>query len=102
MVIYISVLIGAVIYSLIDYVSDNNKEVLTKKYLLTTLANVAAGVALVWMLNLNEAVFEFNGFDFAKVIGATFGIFGQKLFKAVIKLADKNIRTKIGLNESKG
>ena len=99
MVIYISVLIGAAIYGLIDYVSDNNKEVLTKRYLLTTLANILAGASLVWMLNLNEAAFEFNGFDFAKVIGATFGIFGQKLFKAVIKLADKNIRTRIGINE---
>ena len=99
MTIYLAVFVGALVYALIDFVSDNHKEVLTAKYALIVLANVVAGAALVWMLDLQKIELMYNGFDFAKVVGATFGIFGQKLFKAVVKIADKRIRTKIGLNE---
>ena len=102
MVIYISVFIGAVVYGLIDYFSDNTKDVLTKKYLLTMLGNIVSGIALIWLFNLDKANFDYNGFDWAKPIGASFGVFGQKLFKAGVKMADKKIKTKLGINESKG
>ena len=99
--IYLSVLIGAIIYGLIDFVSATGKDVISKKYLLTTIVNIIAGGGLVWMLKLHEAELIFNNFDFVRLIGAAFGVFGQKFFKALIKLADKNISTKIGLNKKK-
>jgi hypothetical protein len=40
-----------------------------------------------------------SGFDFTRVVAASFGIFGMKVFKMLIKLADKNVKTKLGVNK---
>ena len=99
MELYFAVITGAVIYGLIDFLGDDGKGIFSKRYLLTTLANILAGAALVWYIDLDTAEITFKGFDFAKMIAATFGVFGQKLFKLAVKATDKKIKTTIGLNK---
>lgn len=99
MTLYLAALLGAIIYGLIDYISDIGKDVFSKKYLFTTLANIIAGCALIWALDLQPGQFEIAGIDAMKIVAMTFGIFGQKLFKAIIKMTDKNIKTKLGVNK---
>jgi len=101
MTLYIAAILGALIYSGIDYISEIGNDVFTKKYVLTTIINILAGCTLIWGLELQENQFEIGGFDAMRILAMAFGIFGQKLFKAIISLADKNIRTKLGINNKK-
>jgi len=97
--LYLAAILGAIIYGLIDFISESGKDVFSKKYILTTIVNILAGCALIWALELQPGQFEIAGVDAMKIIAMTFGIFGQKLFKAVISMANKNIKTKIGINK---
>lgn len=99
MVLYLAVLIGALIYGLMDFVSTTGKAVFNLKYILTILVNILAGCALIWALELKPEQFMLSGFDFTRIVAMTFGIFGMKFFKMFIKLADKNIKTKFGANK---
>jgi hypothetical protein len=101
MTLYIAAIIGAIIYSGIDYISELGNDVFTKRYVLATLMNVIAGCALIWALQLEVGQFDIAGFDAMRLIAMAFGIFGQKLFKAIIALANKNIKTKLGINKKK-
>ena len=95
----LAAVIGAVIYGLIDFIGKIGTGVLTPKYLLTTLVNILAGVALLWALDIKEGVMSIGGFDAARLIAMLFGITGQKLFKALIGVMDKNVKTKFGINK---
>jgi|SRR6056297_368418 len=99
MTLYFAAVLGAIIYGLIDYVSSTGKDIFSKKYIFTTLLNIVAGCSLIWALELKPGQFEIAGIDAMKVVAMTFGIFGQKLFKAIIKMTDKNIKTKFGVNK---
>ena len=96
--LYIAAAIGAVIYGLIDYLSEKGNEVLTKKYLLITVVNILAGCAVIWATELKEGIMQLGWFDAAKIIAITMGVTGQKLFKALISITDSTIKTKIGIN----
>ena len=97
----LAAVIGAVIYALIDFTGKKGSEVFTKKYVFVTLVNILAGVALLWAMDLKEGLMQIGWFDAAKVIAMFFGIAGQKLFKTVIDIADKNVKTKFGANLKK-
>ena len=99
MTLYLAAILGAIIYSGIDYLSEKGNKVFEKKYIFTTVLNILAGCALIWALELKEGQFEIAGFDGMRILAMTFGIFGQKLFKAIISMTDKNIRTRIGVNK---
>ena len=97
--LYLAVLLGAVIYAICDYAGKVGTDVLTKKYIIVFFANLIAGVGLVWMTGLKAGIMQIGWFDAAKAIAMLFGITGMKLFKTIIDLADKNVKTKIGINE---
>lgn len=97
----LAAVIGAIIYALIDFSGKVGKEVLTKKYVFVTIVNILAGIALIWAMDLKEGLMQIGWFDAAKVIAMFFGIAGQKLFKTIIDLADKNVKTKLGINHKK-
>lgn len=97
----LAAVIGAIIYALIDFTGKHGSEVFTKKYIFVTLVNILAGVALLWAMDLKEGLMQIGWFDAAKVIAMFFGIAGQKLFKTVIDIADKNVKTKLGVNIKK-
>lgn len=97
----LAAVIGAIIYALIDFTGKHGGEVFTKKYIFVTLVNILAGVALLWAMDLKEGLMQIGWFDAAKVIAMFFGIAGQKLFKTVIDIADKNVKTKLGVNIKK-
>lgn len=101
MELYLSVLAAAVIYGLIDFVSKEGKEVFKPKYILTTLVNVLAGSYLVWALNLKPNTFMVGNIDILLLVAGAFGVFGQKLFKSLMYMANKNIKTKFGINRKK-
>lgn len=97
--LYLAVLLGAVIYAICDYAGKVGTNVLTKKYIIVFFANLIAGAGLVWMTGLKAGIMQIGWFDAAKAIAMLFGITGMKLFKTFIDLADKNVKTKIGINE---
>ena len=97
--LYLAVLIGAIMYFVIDLVGRHGKEVFTFKYLLAMVANILAGFALIWLTELKEGLMTIGWFDAAKIIAASFGVIGQKLFKTLIDLASKNVKTTIGINK---
>jgi hypothetical protein len=97
--LYLAVLIGAIIYAIFDFVGKKGNEVFTKKYLLAIVANVIAGIALIWAFKLKEGIMTIAWFDAARIIAMLFGITGQKLFKTLIDLADKEVKTKLGVNK---
>lgn len=97
--LYLAVLIGAVIYAFCDYAGRAGTNVLTKKYIIAFFANVIAGAGLIWATELKSGIIQIGWFDASKVIAMLFGITGMKLFKTIIDLADKNVKTKIGINE---
>ena len=99
MTLYLAAIIGALIYGLMDYLSSTGNDVFTKKYLLTIFVNMLAGCFVIWLLKLQPNQFMLSTFDFTRVVAAAFGIFGMKFFKMLIKLADKNIKTKFGVNK---
>lgn len=99
MTLYLAALLGAILYALFDLVGKTGYEVFSKKYLLTTLVNILAGAALIWFTQLKEGVMQIAWFDAARLIAAFFGIAGQKVFKSLIDLVDKNTKTKLGLNK---
>jgi len=82
-----------------DYAGKVGTNVLTKKYIIVFFANLIAGAGLVWMTGLKAGIMQIGWFDAAKAIAMLFGITGMKLFKTFIDLADKNVKTKIGINE---
>lgn len=96
--LYLAVLLGAVIYAICDYAGKVGTDVLTKKYIIVFFANLIAGAGLVWMTGLKAGIMQIGWFDAAKAIAMLFGITGMKLFKTFIDLADKNVKTKIGIN----
>jgi len=97
--LYLAVLLGAVIYAVFDFAGKKGNEVFTKKYLLAIVANVIAGAALIWATELKPGIIQIGWFDAAKIIAMFFGVAGQKLFKTIIDLADKSVKTKIGVNK---
>ena len=97
--LYVAVLIGAIIYALIDFAGKKGTEVLTKKYLIAILANVLAGCALIWATELKQGIMQIGWFDAAKVIAMFFGIAGQKLFKSIMDITSRNVKTTIGINK---
>jgi len=97
--LYLAVLLGAVIYAICDYAGRAGTNVLTKKYIIAFFANVIAGAGLIWATELKSGIIQIGWFDAAKIIAMLFGITGMKLFKTIIDLADKNVKTKIGINE---
>lgn len=97
--LYIAVLIGAIMYFVFDLAGRHGKEVFTKKYLLAIVANILAGAALIWATDLKEGIMQIGWFDGAKIIAMSFGIIGQKLFKTLIDLTSKNVKTTIGVNK---
>ena len=97
--LYLAVLIGAIIYALFDFVGKRGKEVLTKNYLFAVLANILAGAALIWATELKQGVMQIGWFDAAKVIAMFFGIAGQKLFKSIMDITSRNVKTTIGINK---
>lgn len=99
--LYLAALIGAIIYGLIDFVSEKGNEVLTRKYILTTIANIMAGCIVIWAIDLKEGVMQIGWFDAAKIIAISFGVVGQKMFKVLIALTDSSVRTKFGINSEK-
>lgn len=101
MTLYLAVLIGAIIYGFIDYLGTTGNNVFSKKYLGTTIVNILCGASLIWALGLKESQFMLSEFDFTRVVAMSFGVTGQKLWKGLIKLADKSVRTKFGINKKK-
>ena len=99
--LYYAAVIGAIIYAAIDYIGKEGVNVFTKKYIFTTLVNIAAGCALIWLTELKDGVMTLGWFDAAKLMAAFFGVAGQKLFKTLIDLTDKNVKTKLGINLKK-
>ncbi|MDH4127106.1 MAG: hypothetical protein OEV44_00020 [Spirochaetota bacterium] len=99
MTLYLAAILGALIYGGIDWISETGKNVLSKKYIFTTIINILAGCSLIWALELKAGQFEIAGIDAMKIIAMSFGIFGQKLFKALISMANKNIKTRFGINK---
>lgn len=97
--LYLAVLLGAVIYAVFDFAGKKGREVFTKRYFLAIVANVIAGMALIWAFKIKEGIMTIAWFDAARIIAMLFGITGQKLFKTVIDLADKNVKTTIGVNK---
>lgn len=97
--LYLAVLLGAVIYAVFDFAGKKGNEVFTKKYLLAIVANILAGSALIWGTELKEGLLQIGWFDAAKIVAMFFGIAGQKLFKTIIDLADKKVKTTIGVNK---
>jgi len=97
--LYLAVLIGAILYAIFDFVGKHGKEVLTKRYLFAMFANILAGAALIWATELKEGIMQIGWFDAAKIIAMFFGIAGQKLFKSIIDIANKNVKTTIGVNK---
>ena len=97
--LYLAVLIGAIIYFVFDLAGRHGKEVFTKKYFLAIMANVFAGIALIWATDLKDGIMQIGWFDASKLIAMSFGIIGQKLFKTLIDLASKNVKTTIGVNK---
>lgn len=97
--LYLAVLIGAIIYFVFDLAGRHGKEVFTKKYFFAVLANIIAGAALIWATDLKEGIMQIGWFDGAKIIAMSFGVIGQKLFKTLIDLASKNVKTTIGVNK---
>jgi len=97
--LYLAVLIGATVYALIDFVGATGKGIFTLKYFVSIFTNVLAGCVLIWALELKPDQFMLHGFDFTKITAMCFGITGQKLFKSIIKIADKNIKTTLGVNK---
>ena len=77
------------------------EEVFTKKYLLATLVNILLGCLLIWGTELKEGVMQIAWFDASRILAMTFGVVGQKIFKAIIDATDKNVKTKLGLNKKK-
>lgn len=100
MELYLAALIGAILYAIFDLIGKIGNDVFTKKYLLATLVNVLTGAALIWFTHLKEGVMQIAWFDAARLIAAFFGITGQKIFKSLIDLADKNTKTKFGVNRN--
>ena len=96
MVLYLAAALGAIIYGLMDYVGSVGSNIFTKKYLLTMLVNILAGCFVIWLIELKPNQFMLSTFDFTRVVAATFGIFGMKFFKMLIKISKKNIKTKFG------
>ena len=99
--LYLAAVIGAIIYAIFDFAGKKGSEVLTKKYLFVTFSNIIAGCALIWALELKEGIMQIGWFDAAKIVAMFFGIAGQKLFKSVIDITDKTVKTKIGINNKK-
>ena len=99
MELYLSVCIGALLYLGFDLAGKVGGEVFTKKYLLTTVVNILAGIALVWITQLKEGIMQVAWFDAARLIAASFGVLGQKIFKSLIDMIDKNVKTKVGINK---
>ena len=99
MALYFAAIIGALIYGLMDWLSTTGNNVFTKKYLLTIVINMIAGAFVIWLIELKPEQFVVSGFDFTRVIAASFGIFGMKVFKMLIKIADKSVKTKFGINK---
>lgn len=96
--LYFAAFLGAIIYALFDYVGKKGVDVLTKKYIFITIANILAGCALIWGIDLKEGVMSIGWFDAAKIVSMFFGIAGQKLFKSVMDITDSTVKTKIGIN----
>ena len=99
MVLYLAAALGALIYGLMDFVGSIGKSVFTVKYLLTILVNILAGCFVIWLIELKPNQFMLSTFDFTRVVAATFGIFGMKFFKMVIKISNKSIKTKFGVGK---
>jgi hypothetical protein len=98
MTLYLSVLFAALIYVLIDFLGTEGAEIFTKKYVGSLLVNLAAGSYLVWSLDLQPGQFEVGGVDLLVIVAGAFGVFGQKLFKSIMQMINKKIKTKIGRN----
>lgn len=99
MSVYIGVLIGAFVYVFLDAIGEVGKGIFSKKYLLALVGNIVAGMALVWAFDLQKG-FAMGGIDGARLMAMFFGVAGQKIFKTAIAMADKNVKTTIGINES--
>lgn len=95
MELYIAAIVGALIYGVIDFLGKGKKEVFSKKYLLTIVINVAAGAFLIWLIDMKPNSIVFKDFDITRIIAATVGILGMKIFKLVVKLSDKYITDKL-------
>lgn len=99
MELYLAALVGALIYGLMDFVSATGKGVFTWKYLIAIAVNMLAGAFVIWLLELKPNQFMLSNFDFTRVVAAFIGISGMKVFKMLIKIADKNIKTRFGANK---
>jgi len=101
MTLYLSVLFAALIYALIDYLGKEGSEIFTKKYILTFIVNVLAGSYLIWAFKFKPEVFMVGNIDLMIIVAGAFGIFGQKLFKSIMHMANRQIKTKLNLYRNK-
>lgn len=99
--IYISVVLGALSYAMLDYVGRLGTRVFSKRYMLTLLVNMLLGFTLVYIFSLKPGVYFYEGIDVARLLAYFFGALGQKLAKLLFDIFDKKVRTRFGINEEK-
>lgn len=97
--VYVSVVLGALSYAILDYIGRYGKQVFEKRYIALLLVNVLLGVVLVYIFNLKPDTHYYNGFDTARLLAFIFGAMGQKIVKLLFDIFDKKVRTEFGLNE---
>jgi len=97
--LYFAAAFGALLYMLFDYIGKKGTIVFEKKYILTTVANILAGCALIWLSHLKEGIMQVGWFDGARLIAVSFGVGGQKIFKSLVDMMDKRVETTIGINK---
>ena len=99
--LYLAAAIGAILYASFDFIGKKGNTVFEKKYIFTTIINILAGCTLIWVTELKEGLMQVGWFDAARLVAVAFGVGGQKLFKSVVDMMDKNIKTKLSLNSKK-
>jgi hypothetical protein len=97
--LYIAAIIGAILYMGFDFIGKKGDSVFEKRYIFTTIINILAGCALIWISQLKEGIMQVGWFDAARLIAVSFGVGGQKLFKSVVDMMDKKVETTIGLKK---
>lgn len=96
--VYVSVIIGAIAYLLLDLLGSVGVGVFSRRYLSITLSNIIAGCAIAWAIDIDSPERNLFVFDATRLTAIYLGFSGQKLFKILTDLFDRKIKTTIGIN----
>ena len=96
--LYLAAAIGAILYASFDFIGKKGNTVFEKKYIFTTIINILAGCTLIWVTELKEGIMQVGWFDAARLVAVAFGVGGQKLFKSVVDMMDKKVKTTLDLS----